>query len=116
MGAVLAAVPTRASPVARWKRELDAGREALQAAYREHGEPHRLLVAQAKLTDRILRGLWGEIHPPAGSALVAVGGYGRGELFPHSDVDVIVLLPRPLIAEAPMPSRSALDGLRGLLW
>jgi len=53
----------------------------------------RLLTHLARLVDRTFAQLWEASALPRGAALIAVGGYGRGELFPHSDIDVLVLLP-----------------------
>ncbi len=53
----------------------------------------RLLRSTARHVDATLCELWQGCQMPAGAALVAVGGYGRGELFPYSDVDVLILLP-----------------------
>jgi len=43
-------------------------------------------------TDDLLRQLWQRARLPAAMALVATGGYGRTQLFPYSDIDVLVLL------------------------
>jgi len=60
----------------------------------EAGEPVVELVhARSHTIDALLLRLWAQTGDTDGAALLAVGGYGRGELHPYSDIDIMVLLP-----------------------
>jgi [protein-PII] uridylyltransferase len=76
----------------------------------------RLLRALARHADRTLIDLWQHAAMPSGAALIAVGGYGRGELFPYSDVDVVVLLPGNGEALGNDALRAAIEGFITACW
>ena len=100
------------STLARLKAGVQSARAALHARFRETGDSAAVLRGHRQLVDRVLKDMWQELRLPASLALLAVGGYGRGELYPHSDVDVLVLLP-----EAPSPTLTAqIETLISRLW
>ena len=70
----------------------------------------------AKLADKLLVQLWRNAGFEQGEALIAVGGYGRGELFPSSDVDVLVLLPESVVAEESPDLKAKLEAFIGSCW
>jgi len=91
---------------------LRAARAALQNDFAGHPQPQRHLRAHSKLLDEHLRRVWEMLNMPPDLALIAVGGYGREELFPHSDIDLLILLP-----EQPDESlQQRLQELIGILW
>jgi [protein-PII] uridylyltransferase len=75
-----------------------------------------LLKGLAREADVTLKSLWDRAGLPAGFALVAVGGFGRGELFPHSDVDVLVLMPDAASAEEDPELKRKVEGFIGNCW
>ncbi|MGZ8319241.1 MAG: [protein-PII] uridylyltransferase [Telluria sp.] len=94
------------------KQRLKAERAALIAAFREDGRPEKLLRGLRQSVDAILTEAWNWAALPPETALVGVSGYGRGELFPFSDVDLLILLAEPANAL----TTTKLEGLVQLLW
>ncbi len=90
-----AALAGGAAPLGLFRESLRHAQEVLKQRFL-HG-PHivRLVRGRAWVVDQLLARAWQlQLGETAGQAtLVAVGGYGRGELHPQSDVDLMVLLP-----------------------
>ncbi len=94
------------------KQRLKAERQLVIADFRADGKPEKLLRGLRHSVDGVLADAWRASGLPQDAALVGVGGYGRGELFPFSDVDLLVLLASP----ADAITQARLEHFVQLLW
>ena len=102
------------------RTEYRAQKAALQTAIARPNASstnvRRALHRLTQLADTVLLRLWDHAGLQAPFALLGVGGFGRGELFPHSDVDVLVLLPDGFDPEQDAPLKQRLETFIGGCW
>lgn len=96
------------------KDALIAADACLGEKFHANEDVNKLVKARAWVVDQLVLHAWQNLIPSDENvSLVAVGGFGRGELHPHSDVDLLILL-----AESPPTEvlRSAIENFVTLLW
>lgn len=94
-----------AQPRILFRQALEHARLVLDQRFLDGHDISQLVEARTCLIDQLLIQAWmyyGLENHSTGIALVAVGGYGRSELHPHSDIDLLILLqhePNPALSE-----------------
>lgn len=98
--------------LARYKTFLKVETHRLKILHRAGGGGLQICRARAAILDVLLRYLWNTAKSNLSEqaqkefpqlALAAIGGYGRAELNPHSDIDFMVLHNRQIAGTRPMP-------------
>ena len=87
-----------ADSVEQCRAQLAEAKAGMSAAHAAKIRPGRLLRSHSDFIDNMLSSLWKglveEESTPSRLALIAVGGYGRQELHPGSDIDLLILRAR----------------------
>ncbi len=112
--------------LARYKTFLKVETHRLKLLHRAGGGGLEVCRGRATILDVLLRYLWDAAKAGLSEqarkefpalALVAIGGYGRAELNPHSDIDFMFLHTGQVAGSRPLPHLSRIiDGLLYPLW
>jgi [protein-PII] uridylyltransferase len=113
--------------LARYKRFLKVETHRLKILHRAGGSGRQICQARAAILDVLIRSIFDAVqasspelarHPIPSIVLVAIGGYGRAELNPHSDIDLMFLFDGELVVRGKVhPGLTAItDGVLYTLW
>ena len=92
--------------------ELNAQRAQVIGEFQSTGSVRRLLARLARVADRFVRQAAAQTQVIRFASVAAVGGYGRAELFPYSDVDLLIIP-----AQEPTPEQAAkIESFVHMLW
>jgi len=99
----LAELPANARPLDTARRRLAAAEQTIQTRFEADGRAAEVVFKRCHVIDGLVQGLldWAMVRrfpmpnptPAERLAVAAVGGFGRGDLAPHSDIDLLFLLP-----------------------
>jgi len=107
---------TTAERIQQYRNCLRQCEQDIQDAYNRNVSPGSIVKSRADTVDLLLQHAWqhflGDSHADDVPALVAVGGYGRRELHPGSDIDLMILLP----GDDDSPWQTSLTDFLTFLW
>jgi len=87
------------NPISVFRDAISAINTQFHNRFREGEDIRTLVKERASFFDRILHFAWHRFSWGDDIALLAVGGYGRGELHPHSDIDLLILFDKKINTE-----------------
>ncbi len=96
------------------RQVLHDGFAAIESDFAERADINRLFRQHCALIDQLLTELWSALSIKSSCCLIAVGGYGRGELFPHSDIDLLIVTPQS--TEQTVDVNNDIEQFVGLMW
>jgi [protein-PII] uridylyltransferase len=100
--------------LATTRQSLQNGLNSIKSEFQQKPNITKLFNQHCELIDRLLIELWSNSQANASCCLIAVGGYGRCELYPYSDIDLLLLIPDD--QESNQALNHDIEHLIGLMW